>query len=234
MSFRLSARTYLVAGLVCLQAADLTLTYLLLDGGRRADVYEANPLARSILQAGGWLGMALFKSSLTGVTVVAALLVWRRRPAAAAWLLGLLCAVVLGVNVYSGTLLASPGAEAAEERRLNEAGEELDRQVALAREFAELREAICDDLLDGKCDVAKASGRLAGLVADCGPKMRLPGVARLPEPSRPGELRAYLSFHLYHRAVRRGVTGRLAGLGPPALQARGHDPHTPRWLSGMN
>src|SRR5262245_46996891 len=61
VSFRLSARACLVAAFVCLQAADLICTYLLLDGGRRADVYEANPLARSILHAGGWAGVALFK-----------------------------------------------------------------------------------------------------------------------------------------------------------------------------
>jgi hypothetical protein len=114
VSFRLSARTSLVAGLVCLQAADLICTYLLLEGGRRGDVYEVNPLARSILHTGGWPSVALFKFSLTGVAVLASLLVARRRPATAARLLGLLCAVMLGVNVYSGTLLASPGAEAEE------------------------------------------------------------------------------------------------------------------------
>src|SRR4051812_15622238 len=62
VSFRLSARTCLVAGLVCLQAADLICTYFLLDGaGGRGDVYEANPVARSILAQSGWLGVAAFK-----------------------------------------------------------------------------------------------------------------------------------------------------------------------------
>src|SRR5262245_23022477 len=173
VSFRLSARTCLVAGLVCLQAADLICTYLLLDGGHRADVYEANPLARTILQAGGWAGVALFKFSLTAVAVLAALLVSRRRPAMAARLLGLLCAVLLGVNGYSACLLASPDAEAAYERQVNEMCERLDRQVAPTREFCGVRTAICDAVLDGKCDRAEASQRLAGLVADYGPKVRL-------------------------------------------------------------
>src|SRR5262245_46882642 len=160
VSFRLSARTCLVAGFVCLQVTDLICTYLLLDGGHRADVYEANPLARSVLHAGGWPGVALFKFSLTAVAVLAALLVSRRRPAMAVRLLGLLCAVMLGVNVYSGTLLASPSAEAAYERRVNDDGERLDRQVALTREFCGVRAAICDAVLDGQCDTAEASGRL--------------------------------------------------------------------------
>src|SRR5262249_4585450 len=134
VSFRLPARTYLGAGLVCLQTADLICTYLLLEGGRRGDVYEANPLARSILHAGGWPGVARFKFSPTGVAVLASLLVARRRPATAARLLGLLCAVLLGVNVYSGTLLASPGAEA-QERQFNEARERLNRQPEAIREI---------------------------------------------------------------------------------------------------
>ena len=234
MSFRPSARTYLVAGFVCLQVADLVSTYLLLDGGRRADVYEANPLARSILHAGGWAGVALFKFSLTAVAVLAALLVSRRRPAAALRLLGLLCAVMLGVNGYSGTLLASPGAEAVEQRRMSEAAEQLDRRIATAREFGDARTAICDSVLDGACDVPEATSRMAALISTYTPRLKLPRTARLPEPSRPGELRAYLSFHLHQRAVARGTTGRLAELGSPAPKAHAYDPFSPPWIHCMN
>src|SRR5262249_59104208 len=173
--------------------------YVLLDGGPRADVYEANPLARTILHTGGWAGVALFKFSLTAVAVLAALLVSRRRPAAALRLLGLLCAVLLGVNGYSACLLASPDAEAVAQRRENEHADRIDRRLADVREYRGLRTAICDAVLDGECDRAEASARLAGLIADYGPRLRLPGVARLPEPSRPGELEAYLSYHLHQR-----------------------------------
>jgi len=234
VSFRLSARMCLVAGLVCLQVTDLICTYLLLDGGRRADVYEANPLARSILQAGGWAGVALFKFSLTGVTVLAALLVSRRRPVAAVRLLGLLCAVMLGVNVYSTTLLASPDATALAKQQANEHADRLDRRVAHTREYRGLLSKLCDSVLDGECDRAEAAERLAGLVADYGPKMRPPRAARLPDPSRPGELQAYLSFHLYERAVGRGMLDRLAKLGSPAPKGRCHDPFTPSWLRCVN
>jgi hypothetical protein len=236
VSFRPSARACLAAGFVCLQAADLVCTYLLLDGGHRADVYEANPLARSVLLAGGWPGVALFKLSSTAVAVLAALLLSRRRPAAALRLLGLLCAVMLGVNGYSAWLLASPGASAVAQRRESELADRLERRMADTREYHGLRDGICDAVLDGGCDRAEASRQLAGLIAEYGPKVRLPGVARLPEPSRPGELEAYLSFHLSGRAVKRGMTGRLAELGSPAPKpkARGHDPSAPPWLRCMN
>jgi hypothetical protein len=231
VSFRLSVRTGLAAGLVCLQAADLICTYLLLEGARRGDVYEANPLARSILRAGGWSGVALFKFSLTGVAVLASLLVARRRPAMAARLLGLLCAVMLGVNVYSGTLLASPGADA-EERQVNEARERLDRQVAGIKGYCDVRRAICDAVLDGECDVAEASSRLAAAITTYGPQMQLPRTAGLPDPSQSAEVQAHLNVHLYDRAAARGLLDRLAKLGSPAwprcvnrggVSHRGHD-----------
>src|SRR3954453_14118100 len=94
VSNRFSARTCLVAGLVCLQLADLICTYLLLEGGQRLDVYEANPLARTILDGGGWAGMTLFKLSLTAVIISAALLTSRRRPAVAVRLLSVLCVLM--------------------------------------------------------------------------------------------------------------------------------------------
>ena len=233
MSFRLSARTCLVAGLVCLQTADLICTYLLLEGGRRDDVYEANPLARSILRTGGWAGVALFKFSLTAVAVLAALVVARRRPVMGERLLGLMCAVMLGVNVYSGALLASP-CTGAEERQADEAGERLDRRVAMARGYSDVRRAICDAVLDGECDMAEASARLAAVITTYGPQMKLPRTARLPDPSQSAEVRAYLNYHLYDRAAVRGMPDRLAKLGLPAPKAPCDDPFAPAWLRCMN
>ena len=147
-----------------------------------------------------------------------------------------MCSSDLGVNGYSACLLASPDASAVAERQETEDADRLDRRVADAREYRGLLDRICDAVLGGECDRAEASGRLAGLIAEYGPRMRLPGVARLPEPSRPGELEAYLSFHLYGRAVGRGMTDRLAKLGSPAPKPKAHgdDPSRPPWLRCMN
>jgi hypothetical protein len=230
VSIRLRARTCLVAGLICLQTADLICTYLLLDGGHRADVYEANPLARSILHAGGWVGVALFKLSITAVAVLASLLVSRRRPVAALRLLGLLCAVMLGVNAYSGTLLASPDAEAVAKRHATEVSDRLDNHITANREFCKVRETICDSVLDGGCDTAEASTRLSEVISDYGPKLHLPRAARLPDPSRTGEVLAYVNYHLRTRAKERGLTGRLTDLGTPAPTTDRRDPFTPPWV----
>jgi Domain of unknown function (DUF5658) len=231
VSSRLHARTCLVLGLVCLQTADLLCTYLLLDGGGRADVYEANPLARSVLATGGWAGVAAFKFSITFVAVLASLMVSRRRPATAVRLLATLCAVMLGVNAYSGSLLASPDPNAVAERQANERAEYLTGQVDGTREFLNARTAICDAVLDGQCDTAEAASRLTDLVGSYGPRLRLPSVARLPDPSRPGEALAYLSYHLRDRAAQRGMTDRLAGIvAPEPPKAAVSDPFTPPWL----
>jgi hypothetical protein len=239
MSFRLSTRTCLVAGLVCLQAADLICTYLLLDGGAgggRADVYEANPVARSILATGGWLGVAAFKLAITAVAVAAALAVARRRPLAGVRLLAALCLLMLGVNAYSASLLASPDRLSAEERRVEQHGRSLDRQQALTQQFVAARTRLCDAMLDGECDTAEAVVRMTKMIAEDGPALRLPAVARLPQSSNSGDVLAYLNFHLRDRARVRGMGDRLASLGASEQQqhhqvSASSDPCTPPWIS---
>src|SRR5687768_13949684 len=94
MSSCLRAILALVVAFVLLQAVDFAFTWKLL--GARADVYEANPLARTVLESGGWGGLALFKCAVTALALAAALLVARRRPAASLRLLAGLCLLMLG------------------------------------------------------------------------------------------------------------------------------------------
>lgn len=229
MLFRLNARTCLVAGLVCLQTADLICTYLLLDGGQRGDVYEANPVARTILQTGGWMGVALFKLSLTAVAVLAALLVSRRRPAVAVRLLGLLCALMLGVNAYSATLLTSPGDAPVTESQASENSDRLDHQVASTHEFCRVRATVCDAVMTGECDVQQACSRLAVAIGTYGPRMKLPRAARLPEPSKQDEVLAYLNYHLNERARERGLKESPVCLNETSAGPCEDGEPSPRW-----
>jgi hypothetical protein len=231
VSFRLRANTYLVAGLACLQTADLICTYLLLDGGGRADVYEANPLAQSILAASGWLGLAVFKLAITGVAMTACLALARRRPAVAVRVLAGLCVVMLGVNAYSGTLLASPDASVIAQREASEDSDFLDQQANVRREFVRKRDAICDAVLAGECDTTEATARLSETIREYDAVLHLPAAARLPKASHSGQMLAYLSHHVRIRADMRGLNGRLAGLTSLApLPPASGDPLTPSWL----
>jgi len=205
VSFRLSARTCLAAGLVCLQTADLICTYYLLAGGDRGDVYEANPVARSILATGGWLGVAAYKFAITAIAVLASLAVARSRPAAGLRLLAGLCLMMLCVNGYSAVLLASPDTDTAAELQAQRFGESLDGKARAAHRFNELRVEICDAVLDGECDTAEGAARMAKLIQTRGPSLELPPAARLPEPSRSDAVMAYLKHHLHFRAEQRGM-----------------------------
>jgi len=231
LSFRLRAHTCLVGGLACLQVADLLCTYLLLGGNGRADVYEANPLARSILETSGWLGLASFKLAVTGVTLTACLALARRRPAVALRVLTALCVVMLGVNAYSGTLLASPDASAVAERQANERSNCLEERRSVRQEFARRRNAVCDAVLAGECDTAEATARLSETIRECGASLELPAAARLPDPSQGGQVLAYLNFQVRLRADARGLNDRLASLSslPPAPPYP-TDPLTPVWM----
>jgi hypothetical protein len=230
VSFRLRAHTCLVAGLACLQTADLICTYLLLDGGNRADVYEANPLARSILEMSGWLGLAAFKVLFTAIATTACLALARRRPAVALRVLTGLCVVMLGVNAYSGTLLASPDANAVAEREANEDAESLDQKATVRRDFVQRRNAICDAVLAGECDTNQAAARLSETIREFSSSLYLPAAARLPDASNSGQVLVYLSFHVRLRASYLGLSDRLTIGSLPPAPPESADPLTPRWL----
>jgi len=233
MSFRLNSLAYLVCGLLLLQAADFVFTYLLLSGGVRADVYESNPLANSILNRGGWLGLAAFKLGITSIILSAVVAVARRRRLAAIRLAVVLCVLMLGVNVYSGALLASPDQTDAIDARTMQHKADLARRMDACTEFTLARDRICDGVLAGRLDTDSALQQMADLVRHFAPRACMPKVARLPIPERHDELALYLDFHLRHRARDRGLelpgaSQELVTRGPAVTVT--YDPSEPVWL----
>jgi hypothetical protein len=237
MSFRLRSLAYLIGGLMLLQAADFVFTYLLLDGGVRGDIYESNPLARSILDRGGWLGLAAFKLSITAVVLSAVAVVARRRRVAAIRLLVVLCLLMLGVNVYSGTLLAAPDQEKVSEQKALAVEADLGSRMGACAEFIRERDQVCDEMLAGRRDLNAAIQDMTDLVVHFAPRTRMPPAARMPNPQRRDEIALYLDFHLRHRASDRGLDApglqgmsqELIAYGAQAM-VHAHDSIEPLWL----
>jgi hypothetical protein len=88
---------------VLLSAADWVLTYALLR--LHPGAFESNPLAAACLERHGWGGLALYKAGGVLVFLGAVYLLARRRPAVAAGVVGVGCAVLLSVATYTHGLI---------------------------------------------------------------------------------------------------------------------------------
>jgi hypothetical protein len=195
----LPPRSLALAGcLALLQAGDLALTYLLLGGGHRPDVYEANPLAAALLARHGWAGLGTLKLVCSLAAATAALLVCRRHAAAGARLLVGLCLVMAGVVGYSGTLLARPPAVPTEVSAALERGSRLDDRVARVQRLDARRADICLAALEGRHDLAEGVEQMRACLGAYGPALTTRVRAMLPDLEEPGEVAAYL----YHHASR--------------------------------
>jgi hypothetical protein len=191
---------------VLLQAGDFLLTWLLLDSGRRPEVYEANPLALAVLSRLGWAGLGGFKCLCSLVTLIAVLALCRRHARAGARLLAGLCTAMLAVVGYSGALLAQQAdPESAKIDALLRQGSLLEGRIAALHDFDATRAAICKDLLAGKDDFPAAVGRMARCLARFSPALTPLRRRSLPDPGRPDEVAAYVYYHAY----RIGSYGRL-------------------------
>ncbi len=226
----------LLACFISLQAADFCLTWALLAGGVRGDVYEANPLANRILGRFGWVGLAGFKSACSLVALSAILIVWRARAVAGARLLALLCLVMGGVVGYSGALLAAPephddpalSALTSESRSLS------DSLVAVASLHNE-RSALCRDLLDERIALPAAVERMRACLARHAPALRSRNRGDLPDHDDDGAVAGYLFHHATRLYLRDpGAAPRLARLADrtserypaaPLLDARVMNPN---------
>lgn len=93
---------------VLVSAFDLFMTYILLRQ-RRMQFIESNPVADRLLDDWGIKGMIYFKFAMVALVCVIAQIVVRRRPIVAKWLLNGATLVVMGVVVYSFTLLLKHG-----------------------------------------------------------------------------------------------------------------------------
>lgn len=146
----------LVLGLIVLQTLDLILTNLLLSGYLRADVYEANPLARWILTTGGWAGLATFKAGCTAIAILAALLVTHWRPATGHRLLVLMCVLMFGVVSYSSVLAAQATDPEFQIESLTQANDDLDKAQQSFQTYLEMRNTLCIALLRGEVSLLQA------------------------------------------------------------------------------
>ena len=86
-----------------LSATDWMMTHALLK--LHPGAVEANPIAAACLDLHGWDGLALFKVGGVLIFVGAVFLLVRRRPAVAAGVVAMGCAVLLSVTVYTHSLI---------------------------------------------------------------------------------------------------------------------------------
>jgi hypothetical protein len=105
-----SAKAVCYAGLavfVALSFADYILTYALIRT-TRGQVGEGNPVAAEWLREHGWAGLAAFKATTVLVVAGAVLMLARRRPQVGVGVVGVACAALVAVNLYSRHLLTQP------------------------------------------------------------------------------------------------------------------------------
>lgn len=145
-----------------LSLADLVLTWVLL---RQGDAYEANPLARRILERSGWIGLTAFKLAIIALVVVLLSLVGRYRPEAALRGLRLGCLMVGLVVCYSVALAAivQPIVEWQEERaqRAEDYRERgIDAEFARSRAYAQRMKKLAAQIVDGEKSLPAAVAEL--------------------------------------------------------------------------
>ena len=95
-----------------LSVTDWVMTFALLR--LHPGAVEANPLAAACLEQYGWNGLALYKTGGVLMFIGPVYLLTRRRPAVAAGVVALGCAVLLTVTVYTHGLICEAHGEAAE------------------------------------------------------------------------------------------------------------------------
>jgi hypothetical protein len=183
---------------VLLSLADLALTWWLL-GHSDGQVYEANPLARWWLARGGWAGLALFKVGTVVVVVALSALIACWRPRTADRLLGVSCAGMACVVLYSIALCRlTAWSEAAAEAELAATFGDWNRQSAReARDrmaFEVVRDELCAQLADGSYSLRETTERLER--ADRGrTSLRLALDAMYPDRRGPEQMAAYAIWH---------------------------------------
>jgi hypothetical protein len=151
-----------------LSLADLALTWLLLErsGGR---AYESNPVAAWWLLSFGWAGLAGFKFAVAGVVAGLALVVSRSRPRAGGRVLAFGCSALLAVVLYSGFLVRGLTAEAGappaadSEQAVEAEGRRLDALSKGVVRRATTKEAVVQDLIDGRLGLLEAAARFRDL-----------------------------------------------------------------------
>jgi hypothetical protein len=157
------ARQFLFA---LLSLADLALTWWLLSGSN-GRVYEANPMARWLLEQHGWAGLATFKAGIVLLVLALCAVVARSRPRAAGRALTLGCAALALVVLYSVGLcrttlpLAQAGVEPEELQQMAEINRQARAEHQEREAFQAFMEELGRDVLAGRYTLREGVDRLA-------------------------------------------------------------------------
>jgi hypothetical protein len=185
-----------LTALVVLQLADLVCTWLLLSGGLRHDVVEANPVARALLEQGGWGSLTLFKVACSTIAVAAVYLVLRWRPALGRVLLAGLVLLVLGVVGQGVSLLACAEDPEFGDMKTEQAySDTLDDHLVTFDRYRARRTGISHDLLVGRVSFSLAVANLRDCLRETAPTMSATSRYSLPATDDSAILAAYLVFH---------------------------------------
>jgi hypothetical protein len=147
-----------------LSALDLGLSWWLIRTGDGL-VYEANPLTGWLLHRQGWFGLSVFKGGSIFVVGGACVVLARRRPRAAAWVLAFACLAVGAVVLYSAGLAAHVGRpeanpDAAELVELRRHGLALEGKLANGAAYRDVLWRLACDLAGNRLSLAEAARRL--------------------------------------------------------------------------
>ncbi len=158
---------------VLLNWVDWFLTWRMIDT-EETSIYEANPLARAILERAGWGGLLVFKGTMVAVASGLVLLVAWRRPHLAMRALVTGCLLVGGTVIYSLSLASW---NAREEQRSDEEARAkmaiLDERFQSASDFETVRRKASRELAAGRLTLAETAARLS-----LHPKLTDPGFRR--------------------------------------------------------
>jgi hypothetical protein len=153
---------------VLLSLADLVLTWWLL-GHADGQVYEANPVARWWLEWLGAAGLACFKGAAVLLVLVLVALIAHFRPCAAGRILGLGCAILGFVVLYSVALgkmaLQSPQGRAAAvdrqcEQELHKLNAQTSTEIRVKERLRAFLAEVSQDLRAGQCTLRQAADRV--------------------------------------------------------------------------
>jgi hypothetical protein len=150
-----------LAAYATLSLLDLGLTYQLVQktGGT---VYEGNPIANAWLAAYGWKGLVLFKllaMILVGGTV---LLIAFQRSRLAGHILTFGCMVLVGVVLYSCSLLRHSGVPPAQGvAELAQYSPRLSKRTRMYRVYCGIRDELRKEVQMNRCTLDEAVAKLA-------------------------------------------------------------------------
>lgn len=181
--------------LILLQVSDFALTWLLLEGNWRTDIYEANPLARGILLNRGWLGLAGFKAACTFVAVGASFAICLYRPLLGRLLFTAQCLAMTLVVAHSlNLLLRSHQAPIRPDEGVVHDTSICDSLKAL-QQFSTERTELCRQINAGQVDLKVGVTRMRNIIQRLAPHIPTPQRKNLPQLQDSRQMARFLYHH---------------------------------------